>query len=369
MGAQAVTYSASRRACSVSPAPAPPPFLRVSSNWDPGRTYPSGSHSLRYFDIAMTWPGRREYQYMTVGYVDDTQFVLFDSYAANPRMEPRAQWMDQVGPEYWEDQTRICKNSAQIDLGNLRNLLRYHNQSEGGSHTLQWTLGCEVGPDGRLLRGYGQAAYDSVDYLAFKEDLHSWTAVDAAARITLHKWDTESYRAYLEGPCVEWLHRYLEKGKEMLQPPKTRVTYHPSPEGYITLRCWALGFYPKEITLIWQRDGEDQTQEMELVEMRPAGDGTFQKWAAVVVPAGEEQRYTCHVHHEGLPEPLTLRWGKEGMKVQSLLAGKAGALLEGQAVVTGAVVSVMMQRRNAGREMEGSECSCSRPLVEVNSAS
>nr|3LN5_A Chain A, HLA class I histocompatibility antigen, B-41 alpha chain [Homo sapiens] len=274
-----------------------------------------GSHSMRYFHTAMSRPGRGEPRFITVGYVDDTLFVRFDSDATSPRKEPRAPWIEQEGPEYWDRETQISKTNTQTYRESLRNLRGYYNQSEAGSHTLQSMYGCDLGPDGRLLRGHDQYAYDGKDYIALNEDLRSWTAADTAAQITQRKWEAarvaEQDRAYLEGTCVEWLRRYLENGKDTLEradPPKTHVTHHPISDHEATLRCWALGFYPAEITLTWQRDGEDQTQDTELVETRPAGDRTFQKWAAVVVPSGEEQRYTCHVQHEGLPKPLTLRW-------------------------------------------------------------
>nr|CAL29982.2 MHC class I antigen [Macaca fascicularis] len=320
----------------------------------------AGSHSLRYFHTAVSRPGRGQPRFFTVGYVDDTQFVRFDSDAASPRKEPRAPWVEQEGPEYWEEETRISKANTQNYREDLRTLLRYYNQSEAGSHTIQKMYGCDLGPDGRLLRGYDQDAYDGRDYIALNEDLRSWTAADMAAQNTQRKWEAagvaEQHRTYLEGECLEWLRRYLENGKETLQradPPKTHVTHHPVSDHEATLRCWALGFYPAEITLTWQRDGEDQTQDTELVETRPAGDGTFQKWAAVVVPSGKEQRYTCHVQHEGLPEPLTLRWEPSSQSTIPIVGIIAGLVLLG-AVVTGAVVAAVMWKRKSSDRKGGS---------------
>nr|AGK36219.1 MHC class I antigen A [Ateles fusciceps] len=321
----------------------------------------AGSHSMRYFYTSVSRPGRGEPRYMEVGYVDDTQLVRFDSDAAIPRMEPRARWVEE-GPEYWDRETRRAKANAQTDRVDLQTLRGYYNQSEAGSHTLQRMSGCDLGPDGRLLRGYYQLAYDGKDYIALNEDLRSWTAADVAAQITQRKWgsgnEAEQSKAYLEGTCVEWLRRHLENGKETLQraePPKTHVTHHPVSDHEATLRCWALGFYPAEITLAWQRDGEDQTQDTELVETRPAGDGTFQKWAAVVVPSGEEQRYTCHVQHDGLPEPLTLRWGWEPPSQPTIpIVGIVAALAVLGALVTGAVLAAVMWRKKSSDKKGGS---------------
>ncbi|XP_012590037.1 PREDICTED: class I histocompatibility antigen, Gogo-OKO alpha chain-like, partial [Condylura cristata] len=178
---------------------------------------------------AVSSSGLGEPRFIAVGYLDDTQFVRFDSDRTSPREEPRAPWAEQLGPEYGDRNTRTYRATARAFRVGLDNLRGYYNQSEAGSHTFHWMSGCDMGPDGRLLRGYSQFAYDGADYIAL--NLSSWTAGNMAAQMTRRKWEaagaTERFRNYLVGECVVGLRRYLEIGKETLQrsepPPQLSI--------------------------------------------------------------------------------------------------------------------------------------------------
>ncbi|XP_051852897.1 class I histocompatibility antigen, Gogo-OKO alpha chain-like isoform X2 [Antechinus flavipes] len=328
----------------------------------------AGSHSLRYFGTTMSWPGLGEPQFFSVGFVDDQQFVRFDSNSTSQRVEPRALWIEKVknaDRDYWERSTQISKKNTQISREDLQTLRGYYNQSEGGVHTFQRLVSCEVSPDLSFKRGFYQFAYNGQDYLALDMETLTWTAAGKEAVNSKHKLEAdrsiaERYKAYLEEECVLWLKIYLEMGKETLQradAPSARVTRHSTSSGEVTLQCRAQDFYPAEISLTWLRDGEEQHQDTEVIETRPAGDGTFQKWAAVGVTSGQEGRYTCRVQHEGLPEPLTLKWEPESSSPWIIVGVLAAAALLLTAVIAGAVV---WRKKTSGNDSaQGSDVSLS----------
>ncbi|XP_036622865.1 class I histocompatibility antigen, Gogo-OKO alpha chain-like [Trichosurus vulpecula] len=318
----------------------------------------AGSHSLRYFFTAVSGPELREPRFLTVGYVDDQQFVRFDSEGESARMEPRAKWIERVGeedPEYWERNTQISRADTQVFRGNLETALGYFNQSAGGVHTLQRMYGCELTPELAFKRGFYQFAYDGRDYISLDTDTSTWAATAPQAVNTKRKWEAdrsiaERWKAYLEDECVLWVKKYLEMGKETLgrtDPPSARVTHHTDPNGDVTLRCRAQDFYPGDISLMWLRDGEEQLQDTEFIETRPAGDGTFQKWAAVQMTPGQEGKYTCRVQHEGLPEPLSLKWEPQSPSTLLIVGVIAAVLCIIIAVIAGVVI---WRKKNSGEK-------------------
>ncbi|XP_016286470.2 class I histocompatibility antigen, Gogo-C*0202 alpha chain-like [Monodelphis domestica] len=78
----------------------------------------AGSHSMRYFYTSMSRPELGDSKFISVGYVDDQQFVRFNSSSESQRMEPRAAWIDKVDEEdrnHWERNTQRSRGKAEID--------------------------------------------------------------------------------------------------------------------------------------------------------------------------------------------------------------------------------------------------------------
>ncbi|XP_006877458.1 PREDICTED: BOLA class I histocompatibility antigen, alpha chain BL3-7-like [Chrysochloris asiatica] len=283
----------------------------------------AGTHSLHYYYLTLSDPGPDLPPFLAVGYVDDQPFIRYDSRVG--RAESQALWMAPVDTQYWEKETekqRIWEKVQQVEMWTV---MGYHNLSSG-MHSAQRMFGCEIQEDGRS-NSFWQFGFNGQDHLSLDLETLSWVSAQPVAFRTKRWWETERCyaeydKAYLQGLCLISLHRYLELGGQSLtrtEPPKVQVTQHMAQDGRTTLRCWALGFYPRDISLSWWLGQEELALETEYVETRPSGDGTYQKWAAIQVSAGEEASYTCHVQHPGLNHTLTVTW--ESPSHQRLVIG------------------------------------------------
>ncbi|XP_029390597.1 class I histocompatibility antigen, Gogo-A*0501 alpha chain-like isoform X2 [Mus pahari] len=321
--------------------------------------HPNGLHTLRIEHTILSCPVLPEPQSIYVSYVDDTLIMGFNSRSENQRVESRAPWMNGKTAEYWD----VITENVQRDLNSLKNtmkkMLHIYNDSMTEYHTIQKRHGCQVKESIYFSHAFMELRFNNHDYIALNEDMKTFRAVGKAAEILKEQWNKENFekamKSYLMDICVDMLLEYLNLGKTSLlrtDTPKIHVTHKIKPDRKITLRCWVFNFYPPEITLTWQRDGSNETQDMEVIETRPSGDGTFQKWAAVVVSAGEEHKYTCHVNHEGLSQPITLRW-EPPQPIIPFMAMVVALVLG--AVLMGSVMTFFIwKRRSRGKNGAGS---------------
>nr|XP_034963702.1 H-2 class I histocompatibility antigen, Q9 alpha chain-like [Zootoca vivipara] len=297
----------------------------------------STSHSLRYFLTAVSEPGQGLPQFIAVGYVDDQQFVQYDS--DTKKALPRVPWIRKVekeDPQYWDSQTQVAQGQELVFRVNLETARNRYNQS-GGIHTIQWMFGCELSSDGRK-GGHDQHSYDGRDFIAFDKETLTWTAADMGAQVTKRKWDADlalnqGNKHYLEEICIEWLQRYLDYGNETLlrtEAPVVKVTRKADYDSLETLVCQVHGFYPKEIDANWVKDGEVWQEGTSRGLVAPNSDGTYYVLLSVKIDPEERDRFRCRVEHDSLEKPLDVAWEKPvslGLIVGAILGVLAAILL------------------------------------------
>ncbi len=65
--------------------------------------------------------------------------------------------------------------------------------------------------------------------------------------------------------------------------------------------CLATGFYPAGVTITWLRNEQDHDEDVDLGELLPNEDGTFQKTSTLRIQPDEweKHQYVCLVEHQG----------------------------------------------------------------------
>ncbi|KAB0391938.1 hypothetical protein E2I00_017139, partial [Balaenoptera physalus] len=203
------------------------------------KPWPARTHSLHYYYLTLSEPGPSLPKFLAVGYVDDQPFIRFDSRVG--KAEPQAPWMTPMDAQYWETETKKQEKWAEVQQVEMWTVMGYHNHSSG-MHSTQRMFGCEIQEDGRY-RGFWQFGYDGQDHLSLDLETLSWVSAEPVATRTKHWWETERCyaeydKAYLEGPCLASLHRYLELGGQRFsrrEPPTVRITKHSAKDGGTTL--------------------------------------------------------------------------------------------------------------------------------------
>ncbi|XP_069055107.1 BOLA class I histocompatibility antigen, alpha chain BL3-7-like isoform X2 [Lepisosteus oculatus] len=276
------------------------------------------THSLRNFFTGVS--GVRGFpEFTAVGLVDGQEFIRYDSDIK--RAEPKTEWIERnVGKDYWDRQTQIAVGTQPVFKAAVVDLPQRFNQS-AGVHVVQTMYGCELDDDG-TTRGFLQFGYDGADYISLDTKTLTWTAANQRGMTTKLKWDserawTQQTKAYLENTCIEWLKKYVEYGRETLlrtERPQVSVYSRVSGSQGPEVTCLATGFFPKDIVVHLQRDGQDLQEDVHSGEVLPNGDGSFQVRKSLRVRAGEEDKYSCRVDHKSLSpgEDIVRTWEPKG---------------------------------------------------------
>uniref|UniRef100_A0A8C3PCM2 Ig-like domain-containing protein n=1 Tax=Chrysemys picta bellii TaxID=8478 RepID=A0A8C3PCM2_CHRPI len=334
------------------PWPAPP---LVYCQGLPGRVWldltppspnlpPSGLHSRRILDTVVSEPGLGRPWYSRVVYVDDQVIYVYTS--EMQRAEPRPVWMAQnEGPEFWDEMTWWAQRHQKWFRASLNTLGQLYNQSKG-FHIIQVISGCDLRED-NVIQGFYQDSYDGRDFLTLDKETMTWVAADIGAQITKRRWDAEvldnqQWKRYLEEDCISWLRSSLEYGNETLQRkvrPTARVNDRSSHDGLTTLSCKVSGFYPRDITVTWLKNGESRQQETYSEGILPNGDGTYQTWVTMEIDPKIKAHYSCHVAHESLLEPLSVSWEPNNNLIY-IVAGVITAV-----VLIGVIIGVVIWKK------------------------
>uniref|UniRef100_A0A8C2GK67 Ig-like domain-containing protein n=1 Tax=Cyprinus carpio TaxID=7962 RepID=A0A8C2GK67_CYPCA len=154
--------------------------------------------------------------------------------------------------------------------------------------------------------GFDQFGYDGEDFVSLDWKEGRFISPVQQGLPTVQKWNDESGflgsdKNYLGTLCIESLQKYVQYRKSSLQKtvsPQVSLL-QKSPSSPVT--CHATGFFPSGVTISWEKNGQEHHEDVDLGELLPNEDGTFQRTSTIRVTPEEwkNNKFSCVVEHQG----------------------------------------------------------------------
>ncbi|XP_066435933.1 major histocompatibility complex class I-related gene protein-like isoform X2 [Eleutherodactylus coqui] len=272
-------------------------------------------YPLRVLYIGVSAPGSGIPELSRAVYVDDLQAELYNSDIG--RVVPVAPWMNKMGPEYWESETKIIKEDEALFRHEVKLMMKALNQTEG-FHFVQVFTACKLRDD-NSSEGFLKYTYDGNQSMYLDVPTATYIPTMPGAEIATQRWNSPSIRMgeihkkELENICVERLVRFTDHGREYLERkvrPGVKVMRR-EPGEVTMLHCLVYGFYPRAVDVKWMKNRTDEVPTYQTTHVLPNPDGTYQIRVSVEVIPQEGDSYSCYVDHSSLEEPLLVDWDPE----------------------------------------------------------
>ncbi|KAK7124377.1 hypothetical protein R3I94_018673 [Phoxinus phoxinus] len=320
----------------------------------------AATHTLQYFYTATS--GIEHFpEFMTAGVVDGQQIDYYDSVIR--KAVQKAEWISgAVDPDYWNRNTQTYAGTESLFKNNIDIAKSRFNQT-GGVHTVQHMYGCEWDDQtDKATDAFHQYGYDGEDFVSLDlKELRYISPVQQGVA-TVQKWNNnkgqiEGNRNYYSTVCIESLQKYVQYGKSSLQrkvPPQVSLLQKSSSP---SVTCHATGFYPSGVTISWMKNGQEHDEDVDLGELLPNEDGTFQRTSTLNVKPEEwkNNQFRCVVEHQGeTKEEKEIRTnGGDSVSIMPIVGVLVAVVL--LIVAIGVIGYVMYKKKQDFKRVSGSD--------------